>query len=80
LRVATERRGKATLAAVFVKPTITWRNLKCLCSRGTDRSNFRLPEAFLELARKQPALAEEFLRGFADVAVTPSSADNAWGA
>lgn len=77
--VAPVRKGETTLTAVFVKPTIAWRDLKCLCSGGTDRSNFRLPSAFLDLVRGQRALGEEFLRGFADVAVMPSAADNAWG-
>ena len=75
--IHTQKRGKtsrATLTAVFVKPTIAWRDLRCLCSNGSDNSNFILLESFFNLPR---TLIEEFLRGFGDVAVTPSYADNA---
>lgn len=71
--------GKTTLTAVFVKPTIAWRDLRCLTCEGTDRSDFQLNPAFVEAARAQRTILEEFVRGFADVAVTPSYADNAWG-
>ncbi|MFQ6048550.1 MAG: hypothetical protein ACE5K7_04225, partial [Phycisphaerae bacterium] len=70
--VSTPKRGIATMTAVFVKPTIAWRDLKCLCSGGTDHSNFRLPDQFFQVAR---TLHKEFLRGFADVAVMPSYGD-----
>lgn len=66
------REGMATLTAIFSKRTIGWRDLRFLCSNGNDRSNFLLPEAFFRLPKP---LHEEFLRGFADVAVTPSFAD-----
>lgn len=70
--VSTPKRGIATMTAVFVKPTIAWRDLKCLCSGGTDHSNFRLPDQFFQVAR---TLHKEFLRGFADVAVMPGYSD-----
>lgn len=77
--IHTKKQGKtsrATLTAVFVKPTIAWRDLRYLCSNGSDNSNFLLPESFFALPE---TLYKEFLRGFGDVAVTPSYADNAWG-
>lgn len=67
--------GKTTLTAVFVKPTIAWRDLRCLTCEGTDRSSFQLNPAFVEAGRTQRTILEEFVRGFADVAVTPSYAD-----
>lgn len=75
--IIPQGKGKTVLTAIFVKPTIAWRDIALLCSRGTDRSDFRLPDAFIE--QKDLTLFEEFLRGFADVAVTPSFSDNAWG-
>jgi len=68
--------GKQELTAIFVKRTIAWRDLKLLCSNGTARTNFRLPKVFFEFNED---IHREFLRGFADVAVMPSWADNAWG-
>ena len=70
------KEGQTALTAIFVKRTIAWRDLKVLCSNGTDRSNFRLPKVFFEFDK---GIHLEFLRGFADVAVMPSWADNAWG-
>ncbi len=70
--VAPIKKGTTTLTAVFVKPTIAWRDLKLLCSNGTDRSNFQLPQSFFALP---VSLQKEFLRGFGDVAVMPSYAD-----
>lgn len=69
-------KGQTALTAVFVKRTIAWRDLKALCSNGTDSGNFLLPNAFFDFP---PDIHKEFLRGFADVAVMPSWADNAWG-
>lgn len=74
--IVPEAKGRTVLKAVFVKPTIAWRDIELLCSKGTDRTNFRLHDAFVE---GELTLLEEFLRGFADVAVTPSFSDNAWG-
>jgi len=44
-----------------------------LVSNGVDSSSFVLPKWFLAF---EPTIHREFLRGFADVAVTPSWADN----
>jgi hypothetical protein len=74
--IAPIREGQTTLSAVFVKQTIAWRDLKILCSNGVDRSNFLLPSVFFEFGQE---IHKEFLRGFADVAVMPSWADNAYG-
>ena len=70
--ISTVKQGVATMTAVFVKRTIAWRDLKLLCSDGNDHSNFVLPETFFEVPS---TLHKEFLRGFADVAVTPSYSD-----
>jgi len=71
--IAPVRRGETALTAVFVKPTIGWRDLKALVCDGHDRADFKLPDSFFQFPRP---IKEEFVRGFADVAVTPSWADN----
>ncbi|RJO67562.1 MAG: hypothetical protein C4523_08935 [Myxococcales bacterium] len=70
--VETESPTKARLTAVFTRKTMAWRNLLCLCSRGTSRGTFRLPKAFFAMDR---IYHEEFVRGFADAAVTPNLGD-----
>jgi hypothetical protein len=68
----SETRKTATLAAVFTKRTIAWRNLECLCSRGVGRSSFLLPEFFFDFPAE---IQEEFIRGYADAGVTPNAGD-----
>jgi hypothetical protein len=75
VEIEPQSEAKSTMVARFQKPTIGWRLIRMLCN-GTDRGDFRLPEFFFELDREHH---QEFLRGFADVAVMPSFADNAWG-
>lgn len=70
--VSPIRQGKASLTAVFVKRTIAWRDLELLCSNGRDRASFVLPEFFFDLPSDYH---KEFVRGFADIAVTPSFSD-----
>ena len=74
VEVTTPRRGKVELVGVFVKATIAWRDLKLLSSGGRDRKSFRLPDFFFDLPS---VIHAEFVRGFADVAVTPSFSDYA---
>jgi len=62
----------STLKAVFTKRTISWRNLKLLTSDGSSRHDFRLPKLFFD---SEPSILKEFVRGFADVCVTPNAGD-----
>lgn len=74
--IHSPRRGKIQLIIAFRSRTLAWRNFRALCGAATDRSNFRIPNVLFDAPR---SVREEFVKGFADVAVTPSFADNAYG-
>lgn len=63
---------RVVLRVGYFRHNLIWRNLKLLCGNGTDRGNFALPKDFF---RQNGDILKQFLRGFADVAVTPSYAD-----
>ena len=74
--ILSPRPGKIHLMVTFRNRTVGWRNLVALCGTSTNRYDFRIPEIIFNASR---SIREEFLKGFADVAVTPSFADNAFG-
>jgi len=72
VNVSAPTRRNVRLTAVFTKRTIGWRNLECLCMGGTNPASFQLPMFFFRLERE---IRKEFIRGYADAAVTPNAGD-----